>query len=170
MLKCVEVEKINLTILCCLAVLILIRCDKPAETSTEQKVTLDTIVFDSALAQKVGADDYGMKQYVMAFLKSGPNHDLDSLEAVKLQSAHMDNIQRMADEGKLIIAGPLMDSGDLRGIYIFDVRTLEEAAALTASDPAIKAGSLVMELHKWYSSAALPLLYDMHKKVAKKNF
>ena len=135
---------------------------------TEQQTSEEVIVYDSALAQKVGADDYGMKPYVMAFLKAGPNRDRDSLEAAKLQRAHLDNIFRLADEGKLVVAGPFMDTGAIRGIYIFDVRTLKEAQALTASDPAIQAGSLVMELHQWYGSAALPLLIDLHKKIEKK--
>jgi uncharacterized protein YciI len=120
------------------------------------------------LAKQLGADDYGMQQYVMAFLKRGPNRSQDSTEASRLQRAHLDNIRKMADEGTLLIAGPFMDDQEIRGIYIFDVRTLEEAEALTATDPAIKAGRLIMELHPWYGPAALPLLNDMHEKVTKK--
>ncbi len=130
------------------------------------QITEDTS-YDSLLAKKLGADDYGMKAYVMAFLKTGPNRDLDSAATAKLQEAHLKNIFRMADEGKLLIAGPFMDDTDIRGIYIFDVRSVEEAKKLTESDPAIKAGSLVMELHPWYGSAALPLLAPLHKKVQK---
>ena len=130
------------------------------------QITEDTS-YDSLLAQKLGSDDYGMKAYVMAFLKTGPNRDLDSAATAKLQEAHLKNIFRMADEGKLLIAGPFMDDTDIRGIYIFDVRSVEEAKKLTESDPAIKAGSLVMELHPWYGSAALALLAPLHKKVQK---
>lgn len=123
--------------------------------------------YDSLMAKKVGADEYGMKAYVMAFLKKGPNRNLDSTATAKLQEAHLKNIFRMAEEGKLIVAGPFMDDTDIRGIYIFDVRSIEEAQKLTATDPAIKAGSLVMELHPWYGSAALPLLLPLHNKVQK---
>ncbi len=123
--------------------------------------------YDSLLAQKLGSDDYGMKPYVMAFLKAGPNRDLDSTAAAKLQEAHLKNIFRMAKEGKLLMAGPFMDDTEIRGIYIFDVRSIEEAQKLTETDPAIKAGSLVMELHPWYGSAVLPLLVPLHKKVEK---
>lgn len=124
--------------------------------------------YDSLLAKKLGSDDYGMKAYVMAFLKAGPSRDLDSSAAAQLQEAHLKNIFRMADEGKLIVAGPFLDDTDIRGIYIFDVPTVEEAKKLTETDPAIKAGSLVMELHPWYGSAALPLLLPIHKKLEKK--
>lgn len=127
-------------------------------------------VYDSAFAARLGADDYGMKTYVMAYLKRGPNRPADKAEAARLQKAHMDNIGRLAESGKLVVAGPFLDSGAIRGIYIFDVRTVEEAAALTATDPAIQYGSLQMELHPWYGSAALVELNALHKKVQKKDF
>lgn len=123
--------------------------------------------FDEALAKEMGADDYGMRKYVMAFLKIGPNRTTDKDEAAKLQAAHMANIKRLAEEGKLAIAGPFLDDGVLRGIYIFNVETIEEAKKLTETDPAIKAGSLIMELHPWYGSAALGLVNKYHEKVSK---
>lgn len=124
-------------------------------------------VYDSLLASQLGADDYGMRQYVMAFLKRGPNRDQDSATAARLQRAHLDNIFRLADEGKLVLAGPFSDDGDVRGIYIFDVKTVEEAEALTSTDPAIQAGRLVMELHPWYGSAALMKVVEISKKITK---
>ena len=136
--------------------------EKPAQTIDEE-----AIVFDSLRAAKAGADDYGMKQYVMAFLKRGPNRDRSKEEAEKLQRAHMDNIGRLAEEGKLVLAGPFLKDGDLRGIYIFDVKTEEEAKILVETDPAIKAGSLVMELVPWYGSAALMEVGEIHKRIAK---
>jgi len=123
--------------------------------------------FDESLAKELGADDYGMRKYVIAFLKKGPNRTNDSIQAAALQKGHMANIGRLAKEGKLAIAGPFLDNGELRGIYIFNVETIEEAKKLTESDPAIKAGSLVMELHPWYGSAALGLVNKYHAKVSK---
>ena len=128
-----------------------------------------TAGYDSVFAQKLGADEYGMQQYVMAFLKRGPNRSQDSVTAAQLQQAHMENIGRMADAGKLVVAGPFMDTGSIRGIYIFNVRSVEEARALTATDPAIQAGRLEMELHPWYGSAALPMLLPLHKRLEKKS-
>lgn len=103
----------------------------------------------------------------MAFLKKGQNRSKDSIKATNLQRAHMSNIKRLAKEGKLVIAGPFLDDGILRGIYIFNVKTVEEAKKLTETDPAIQAGSLVMELHPWYGSAALGLVGKYHPKIAK---
>src|SRR5581483_1489226 len=125
--------------------------------------------YDAQLAKKLGADDYGMKTYVMAFLKAGPNRLKDSTARAELQKAHLKNILRLANEGKLIVAGPFLDNQDIRGIFIFNVSTVGEAKKLTETDPAIKAGSLVMELHPWYGSAALVEAYRLHKKVEKKS-
>ena len=154
-------------------ILWLASCNQPApsaayETSdTPGEEVMDSTGYDAELARELGADPYGMKQYVMAFLKAGPTRSQDSLEAARLQRAHLDNITRLAEEGKLVLAGPFMDSGEIRGIYVFDVRTVEEAEALTASDPSIQAGRLVMELHPWYGSAALLKLNEWHARVAK---
>ena len=125
--------------------------------------------YDAQLAQKLGADEYGMKIYIMAFLKAGPNRLTDSAARVQLQMAHLKNITRLVDEGKLIIAGPFMDDQPIRGIFIFNVSTIEEAKKLTETDPAIKAGSLIMELHPWYGSAALMETVAIHKKIQKKS-
>ena len=127
----------------------------------------ETATFDEKLANELGADNYGMKRYVMAFLKKGPNRTKDSIKAANLQMAHMSNIKRLAEEGKLALAGPFLDDGELRGIYIFNVETVDEAKKLTETDPSIQAGSLVMELHPWYGSAALGLVNEYHIKIAK---
>lgn len=158
-----------------LLLILLVGCNSPANNTVENTKDnpedisfLENSEYSAELAKKAGADEYGMKTYVMAFLKSGPNRDLSPEEANELQRQHLDNIGRMAEEGKLVMAGPFMHDGDLRGIYIFDVETVEEAKSLTESDPAIKAGSLVMDLVPWYGSAGLVFMGDLHQKLAKK--
>lgn len=135
-------------------------------SSTEQADTGE-VVFDEALAQKYGADDYGMKQYVMAFLKSGPNRNQSKEEAEIIQKGHMANMTVMAEEGKLVLAGPFMDDFEIKGIYIFNTTSIEEAAEWTATDPAIQAGRLEMELHPWYGSAALMEINNLHLIISK---
>src|ERR1700743_949221 len=126
--------------------------------------------YDAQLAQKLGADQYGMKTYVMAFLKSGPNRLKDSVARMELQKAHLKNITKLVEEGKLIVAGPFMDDQPIKGIFIFNVTSIEEAKKLTETDPAIKAGSLVMELHPWYGSEDLMETVGIHKTIQKNNF
>ena len=64
--------------------------------------------YDSVRAAEYGAEEYGMKKYVMAFLKRGPDRSQDSATAARLQNAHLQNIRRMAEEGKLVLAGPFL--------------------------------------------------------------
>lgn len=146
-------------------------CSDKIEENTGNAFAANSVqsAYDGQLADELGADDYGMKQYVMAFLKTGSNRDQDSLLAAELQRAHLENIRRMAEEGDLVLAGPFMDSGEFRGIYIFNVQTVEEAQKLTETDPAIQAGRLVMELHPWYGSAALVKVNEIHGQISKQN-
>ncbi len=127
--------------------------------------------FNHALAEKLGADDYGMKMYVMAFLKKGPNRNHTPEAAAELQQAHMANIKRMAESGELVLAGPFAENDTgIQGIYIFNVTTIAEAERLTNTDPAIQAGRLVMELIPWYGSAALMQVNEIGATLAKKSF
>ncbi|MBO2637234.1 hypothetical protein I6M42_11280 [Shewanella algae] len=133
---------------------------------SDNLVSVETPAYDKALAHALGADKYGMKPYVMAFLKAGPNRSGSKEQRAELQRAHMSHIQRLAQEGKLVLAGPFIDGGEWRGIYIFDIASLAEAEALTASDPAVQAGSLIMELKAWYGSAALLEVNRIHTRIA----
>ena len=67
----------------------------------------------------------------------------------------MANINKMAATGKLVVAGPFTDNGDVRGVFIFHQTTVDEARAMTDQDPAVKAGRLVVELHPWMAAAGL---------------
>lgn len=145
---------------------------KPMDNSGQNDSVADepfSGVYDAEYAAKIGADEYGMKTYVMAFLKRGPNRPEEPAIIDSLQAAHLANIGKLADEGKLVLAGPFYGNEDLRGIYIFDTDSIEEAASWTATDPAIIYGSLEMELKKWYGSAALMDVTELHKKAAKIN-
>ncbi len=150
---------------------LLIGCAREEKTCSDETISnSENELFDQAYADHLGADEYGMRSYVMALLKSGPNRDQDSATRSALQRAHLDNIKRLAEDGKLVVAGPFLDDSEIRGIYIFAVSTLEEAEELTLTDPAVKAGSLIMELHPWYGSAALMEVNEIHKQVAKISF
>ena len=100
-----------------------------------------------------GDTTFIMKKYYLVLLKKGPNRDgADSLEVARVQQAHLDNINRLAAEGKLAIAGPMGDDGDLRGIFIMTVADLDEAERLVNTDPAIKVGRLTAEIHPWWAA------------------
>ena len=146
---------------------LVLACRGAGTSASTQTATTE---LDTALVRALHADEYGMKTYVLALLKAGPNRGQDSATAARLQAAHLANIQRMAGEGKLVLAGPFLDDTGLQGIYVFNVETVAEARALTESDPAIQAGRLVMELHPWYGSAALQQVNAIHARIQAKRF
>ena len=91
-----------------------------------------------------------MTTYFFGLITKGPKGGSSTAEErEKIQTAHMANINRLAAAGKLLVAGPFMDGGDWRGIFIYKCATLEEAKELAASDPAVQAGRLVVEIHPW---------------------
>ena len=125
--------------------------------------------FDPELAKKLGADERGMKTYVLCILKTGPKDAAVQGEQRKEAFAgHFANIGRLADEGKLAVAGPFgKNDKAYRGLYIFNVSTIEEAEKLVMLDPAVAAGVFVPELTLWYGSAAMMIVNDTHKKLEK---
>ena len=94
----------------------------------------------------------------MVLLKKGPHWSkTETAESRSIQDAHMANIRAMWEAKKLIVAGPLGDDGEIRGIFLLDVGSIEEARRLAASDPAVKAGRLAVEIHTWWlERRALP--------------
>jgi uncharacterized protein YciI len=125
--------------------------------------------YDKALADSLGGDDYGMKKYTLVMLKTGSVTIGNKSVTDSLFRGHMQNIGRLASEGKLVVAGPLQKNDKAyRGIFILNVKTTEEAKALLDSDPAVKAGLLDFELYGWYGSSALPMYLNYHDKVEKK--
>jgi uncharacterized protein YciI len=127
-------------------------------------------VFDAALAQQVGADEHGMRSYVLVILKTGPTPLPKGEKRSEMFKGHFANMERLANEGKLAVAGPFDGADGWRGMFIFAVKDIEEAKSLTATDPVIVNGEMVAEYHKYFSSAALMLVNETHKKIAKQSF
>jgi uncharacterized protein YciI len=124
--------------------------------------------YDEKLAKELNADERGMKKYVFCILKTGSNTTATDAEKADLFKGHMENIERLAKEGKLATAGPFMKNDrNYRGIFIFNVETVEEAKALVESDPAVKAKLFEAELTPWYASAGLMKVNEIHKTISK---
>ncbi len=104
-----------------------------------------------------GDTTYTMKRYVFMLLVAGENTKQDSLTAVNLQKGHMAHINKMAESGKLVAAGPFEEGGQYRGLLVFDVDTKEEAIGIEAEDPAVKAGRLKMETFYWWAAKGTTL-------------
>ena len=124
--------------------------------------------YDSTLARKLGADDRGMKSYVLVILKTGPAVIEAGARRDSLFKGHFANINRMADQGKLVVAGPIgANDKSYRGIFILNVKTTDEARALLQNDPTVKEKIFEAELYPWYGSAALSEYLDAAKKIEK---
>lgn len=125
--------------------------------------------YDASLAEKLGGDDYGMKGFLLVILKTGTNQTTERDFISNSFRGHLDNINRLVKEDKLVVAGPLGNNEcSYRGIFILhNIQSIEEARELLQTDPAIKAGLLDVEIYNWYGSAALPLYLEYSDKIWK---
>ena len=141
----------------------------PGSNRTAEK----TPIFDAQLAEKLGADQYGMKSYTLVILKTGPKDAVitDKDQRALLFKGHFSNMQALEKSGKLIMAGPFSTKNSLgyRGLFLLDTTSLELAQSLLQNDPTIKAQIFELELLPFYGSAAIPTLLDVHKKIAKES-
>ncbi|RKS55297.1 uncharacterized protein YciI [Gillisia mitskevichiae] len=125
--------------------------EKTQELTLEERADLLKKEGYQIFLYKEGDSTYLMQQYYMVFLKNGENRDQDSTETVKLQSNHLAHLERMAVEGYASLVGPLESDGDIRGIVVYNTKTLKEADSLANMDPMVKAGRLKVEVHPWWT-------------------
>lgn len=132
-----------------------------AAAQDSKKLKEDAKVSGPVLLQKEKpkkeTKDGEMKQYFLVLLKRGPIRNQDSTTAAELQKGHLANIDRLFNEGKIDMAGPMGHDGDLRGIFVFNCETYDEVVTHCATDPAIKAGRLIVEIYPWWSVKGVKL-------------
>lgn len=115
--------------------------------------------YDEGEAHELAAS-MGRSIYYVYLLKKGPTWSPDSTaEIAALQEAHLANLRRLADEGKLVLNGPLLDAlqlgGEIRGIGVLKAGSLAEAREWISTDPMVKVGRLVCEVHAWMVSKGI---------------
>ncbi|REC64026.1 hypothetical protein DRF65_00100 [Chryseobacterium pennae] len=127
--------------------------------------------FNQELATSLGADQYGMKPYTIVMLTTGTAKIEDKTKMGSLMKGHMENIGRLANEGKIVVAGPFLEKNkeNYRGMFIFNTKSKEEAEQWVKTDPAVQAGVFSYEVFPWYGSAALPLYLKHHDEISKEN-
>jgi uncharacterized protein YciI len=126
--------------------------------------------YDAALAAQLGADDHGMRKYVLVILKTGPTPVPKGEKRDAMFKGHFANMEKLAGEGKLAYAGPLDGVDGWRGMFIFAVTSIEEAKKLAETDPVIINGEMIAEYHVHYGSAALMSVNGLHARIEKKSF
>ncbi|HEX7078025.1 MAG TPA: YciI family protein [Candidatus Eisenbacteria bacterium] len=102
--------------------------------------------------------EWAMRTYVLALLYTGPYKPRDPEESNRLFHAHLASNARLHREGKLILAGPMRDNTDLRGIFVFDSDSVDQVKAWCDGDPAIAAGVFRLEIHPWYSAKGITIV------------
>lgn len=125
-------------------------------------------VYDAELAKSLGANANGMRSYVLVILKSGPKKMPEGQARTDMFKGHFANIERLANDKKLVVAGPLDGVEGRRGVFVFATSDIDEARRYVEADPVIGNGEMVAEYHKFFSSAALMMVNDVHKKIQKK--
>lgn len=129
--------------------------------SHDSHARLDRWIFEETLEEQVAEEMAPMRGYWMGVIKRGPKYaeERSEVEAAALQKAHLDRIGEVAAEGKMILAGPFgpQEGVDdpLIGLFLYTVKTREEAEALAASDPAVIAGRLRVEIVEWWGVSGI---------------
>lgn len=102
-----------------------------------------------APAKKVEFD----KHYLVLLKRAPHAPSMEKAALEKLQAAHLAHLTRMAEIGKLVLAGPFDEQDDvaMRGACIYRTATKGEARALAEQDPMVKAGRLQVEVLAWYT-------------------
>ncbi len=127
-----------------------------------------TAVYDSVLAKRLGGNANGMKNYIMVILTTGAADIKDKKITDSLFKGHMSNMERLAKEGKLAVAGPFgKNELGYRGIFIINSNSVDEAKALVDTDPAVQAGVFSAVYLKWFGTAALMETTDIHNRIVK---
>lgn len=123
--------------------------------------------YDSTLAKRLGADARGMKKYVFVLLKTGPTPVPKGPERDEMFKGHFANMNRLAEAGVLVHAGPFDGVDGWRGAFILNVPDIETAKTHVATDPVIINGEMIAEYHVHYGSAALMIVNETHKRLEK---
>jgi uncharacterized protein len=124
----------------------------------------------AAAAPAPPAPPVEFESYQLVLLQR-PEHPREYAEErlEEIQQAHLAHLRQMAEDGKLLVAGPFDDQPDprLRGLELFKVGSVAEARRLAEEDPAVKAGRLEAVVMTWYTEKGA-LTFPIAEKLRKK--
>ncbi len=142
-------------------VLALFSCNQKTATKETKTTESDTKLIEQTntgkqkpetFTYKEGDTTYIMQKYFMVFLKKGPQRDQDSLTLANLQKQHLAHLEKLGLAGKISIAGPFEGNSEISGMVIYNTPDFKEADSLAKSDPAVKAGRLIVETHPFWAA------------------
>lgn len=92
------------------------------------------------------------KHYCFGFLNAHPDRaEMPQEKLMEIQKGHLEHMGKMAQAGKLLVAGPFMTEGGPRGVVIYNCASVEEAMGYTKPDPAVVNKRLSMEFYKMHA-------------------
>jgi uncharacterized protein YciI len=146
----------------------LLICAAMAMTPALSQAQAPAPAYDAELAKSLGGDDHGMRSYVLVILKTGPRKMPDGDARKDMFKGHFANMERLAKDKKLALAGPLDGVDGWRGVFVIAAPDIAQARSYVETDPVIVNGEMVAEYHKFFSSAGLMMVNDVHNKIIKK--
>lgn len=99
------------------------------------------------------------RTYTLVFIKTGPmSGRLGEEENRRAFAGHFANMGRLAEERKLVVAGPFgkrRHDSALRGLFVMNTGDRAEAEAWASTDPTTLAGVFTLEFHDFATDAPL---------------
>ena len=112
-------------------------------------VTVSFLAAPAGAREKKQQPQFKLVEFQMALLKRGPRWSSGGKDAA-LQQQHA-YVQSLLTSGKLVIAGPLKDDGEVQAVYILRAKSADEARTWVMADPAVSGGHFVPEMHPWWA-------------------
>jgi uncharacterized protein YciI len=92
----------------------------------------------------------GMTVYYMGIISRGPEWTQEETpQTIALQEQHLAYIDTLSKDGVMVLAGPFLHDGTMRGIFLFKTDSFDAAKKLSQNDPAVKAGRLIVDVYPW---------------------
>lgn len=101
---------------------------------------------DDAVARHLAA----ASAHTLVLLWRGDHRDQPEDEAERIQAAHLGHLVALQLAGHLVVNGPLLGDGDLRGVSIYRTDDTGRVRAWVDEDPAVRSGRLRAEVHPWF--------------------
>jgi uncharacterized protein YciI len=93
-----------------------------------------------------------LEPYTFVLLRRGPRaFEFGEEELEELQAGHLAFLDRMREEGHLLLAGPFVDQDDetKRGFCIYRTGIEETRRLIADRDPSVRAGRMAVEVMTW---------------------
>lgn len=106
----------------------------------------------AAIDAEIAASVRHLRWFWLLLLKRGPVRNQPAATVAAIQAAHLRHLHGLRRRGQLVMYGPVIGAGALRGLGVFTVTTRAEAETLMADDPAVRAGRLRVEIRSFMAA------------------